>query len=92
MDFAVRLFLAILVIAALYLTLKLLRGRGGISMPELTLGTPKRRRLEVMERLMISAQQGICIVRVDDQQYLISFSPGANTLQPYSGQPREPRG
>lgn len=91
MDLAVRLFLAILVIAALYLTLRLLRGRGAISMPELSLGSPKRRRLEVLERLMISAQQGICLVRIDEQQYLLSFSPGSSNLQPYAGQAREQR-
>ncbi|WP_321470745.1 flagellar biosynthetic protein FliO [uncultured Paludibaculum sp.] len=91
MDLAVRLFLAVLVIAALYLTLRLLRGRGAISMPDLSLGASKRRRMEVVERLMISPQQGVCIVRIDDQQYLLSFSPGSSTLQPYTGQPREQR-
>lgn len=89
MDLFVRLFLAALVIAALYLTLKLLRGRGAISMSGLSMGSAKRRRMEVVERLMISAQQGICLVRIDDQQYLLSFSPGASNLQPYTGQPRE---
>ncbi|QOY88841.1 flagellar biosynthetic protein FliO [Paludibaculum fermentans] len=91
MDLSIRLFLGLLVIAALYLTLKLLRGRGAISMPDLSLGSSKRRRMEVLERLMISAQQGIAIVRIDDQQYLLSFSPGGSNLQPHTGQPREQR-
>ncbi|MGJ5817918.1 flagellar biosynthetic protein FliO [Paludibaculum fermentans] len=91
MDLYIRLFLALLVITALYLTLKLLRGRGAIRMPDLSLGSSKRRRLEVLERLMISAQQGVAIVRIDDQQYLLSFSAGSSNLQPYAGQPREQR-
>lgn len=79
MDLGFRLFLALLVVAALYVTLRLLRGRG-IVLPGAGIGGPSKRRLVVEERSMISSQHGVCIVRVDGEEFLMTFGGGGGSL------------
>jgi hypothetical protein len=84
MDLGFRLFLALLVVGALYVTLRLLRSRG-IVMPGANIGGPSKRRLVVEERAMISAQHGVCIVRVDGEKFLMTFGGGGSSLAPLPG-------
>ena len=91
METIIRLFLASLVIAALYLTLRLLRQRGLLitSIPKTSQGGG--RRMVVEERLVISAQHGLCVVRVDGLQYLLTYGPAGTSIVLHQAAPKEHR-
>lgn len=89
METIIRLLLAGLVIAALYLTLRLLRQRGLLiaAGPKMIQGG--NRRMVVEERLLITAQQGLCVVRVDGLQYLLAYGPAGTAVVPHQAAQKE---
>ncbi|MBL0159822.1 MAG: hypothetical protein IPP47_22355 [Bryobacterales bacterium] len=82
MELSIRLFVALLVIASLWLTLRLLKSRGVLSLPGVSIGAPKARRIELEERLMVSAHQGVCLLKIDGRPYILTIGPGSTSLLP----------
>ncbi len=82
MELLIRLLVALLVIASLWVTLRLLRSRGVLNLPGVSLGSSKARRIELEERLMVSSQHGVCLLRIDGRPYILSIGPGATSLLP----------
>lgn len=82
MELFIRLLVALLVIASLWLTLRLLKSRGVLGLPGVSLGSAKARRIELEERLMVSSQHGICLLKIDGRPYILSIGPGATSLLP----------
>jgi hypothetical protein len=82
MELLIRLLVALLVIASLWVTLRLLRSRGVLTLPGVSLGSNKARRIELEERLMVSSQHGVCLLKIDGCPYILSIGPGATSLLP----------
>ena len=82
MELSIRLFVALLVIASLWLTLRLLKSRGVLSLSGVSMVSTKARRIELEERLMVSSQQGVCLLKIDGRPYILTIGPGSTSLLP----------
>ena len=73
--------MALLVIAALGGTLAVLQRRGWVRMSGLSgQSRGKPRRMEAVERLVLTSQTSLHLVRVDGTLLLISSSPGGTSM------------
>lgn len=73
--------MALLVIAAMGGTLAVLQRRGWVRMGGLSGNSRgKPRRMETVERLVLTSQTSLHLVRVDGKLLLVSSSPGGTSM------------
>ena len=73
MDFAQQITIVLAVLGVLWLTLTVLRRKGIVQYASRSSRSP--RRMELIERLQLTAQHSIHLVRIDDRLVSIGVSP-----------------